>query len=298
MPTVFDTEFAAVQNSDLRAYLKRNINHPTVILCFIVLLQRTIELGVGTTMSKSDIERGFNAKIKEFGINTFRRDYLKRQSGDIRNAIDENDEQCFFIRSSFIDGITNEQLKEIIDDLNNFYGEKNQAISRFMSKISSAIETHDDEQSQQFIFDILDEDDSDSSQRRGQNFEICSFSILKMYFASFGFELNRFSTTYANDGGMDYIGQRSVYQVTVVMSQKKFDEDIVKTPGIKRIIVYKNIASGFDMSKFNHDLILRTISAANLKDYVIDLKNLRKAGAVTHILKTMLNEFTREFYLS
>lgn len=298
MPTVFDTEFAAIQNSDLRAYLKRIINHPTVILCFIVLLQKTIELGVGTTMTKSDIERGFNAKIKEFGINTFRRDYLKRQSGDIRNAIDENDEQCFFIRSNFIDGITNEQLKEIIDDLNNFYGEKNQAISRFVSKISSAIETHDDEQSQQFIFDILDEDDADSSQRRGQNFEICSFSILKKYFASFGFELNRFSTTYANDGGMDYIGQRSVYQVTVVMSQKKFDEDIVKTPGIKRIIVYKNIAPGFDMSKFNDDLILRTISAANLKDYVIDLKNLRKAGAVTHILKIMLNEFNREFYLS
>lgn len=294
----FDESFEYVKNEKLKSYLKRNINNPTVILCFIVLLSHTIKVGLGSLMTKSEIEREFNASIKQFGINTFRRDYIKRQSGDARNAIDENELQLFFIRKEFLDNESIENQELIIKNIKNYYDEKNQAVSRFIARIDDNIQINSDENSAEFIGEILDEDDSESSQRRGQNFEICSFSILKEYFGSFGFELNRFSTTYANDGGMDYIGQKSVYQVTVVMSLKKFDEDIVKTPGIKRIIVYKNIASGFDMTKFNHELILRTINVDDLKNFVNDLLHLKKKGCVTHILSTMREEFTREFYLS
>ena len=294
----FDDTFEVVKNEKLKLYLRKNINNPTVILCFIVLLEHTLSYGVDSLMTKSEIEKQFNASIKLFGINTFRRDYIKRQSGDTRNAIDENQNQKFFIRSEFIENESNENLSALIKSIKDFYDEKNQIVSRFIKKIDAKIYENSDLISSEFINEILDEDDAESSQRRGQNFEICSFSILKEYFGSFGFELNRFSTTYANDGGMDYIGQKSVYQVTVVMSVKKFDEDIVKTPGIKRIIVYKNIASGFEMSKFDNELILRTINVEDLKGFVNNLLNLKKKGCVTHILSIMRDEFTREFYLS
>jgi hypothetical protein len=293
-----DIEFSNVKNDKLRLYLRKNINNPTVILCFIVLLQNAIDNGNSSVMTKSEIEKQFNSKIKEFGINTFRRDYIKRQSGDTRNAIDENSSQCFFIRPEFITGIDVIELGELIKNIIEYYDEKNQQVNRFVKSIDDAIALNDDDKSLNFIISILEEDDSESSQRRGQNFEICSFSILKEYFGSFGFELNRFSTTYANDGGMDYIGQKSVYQVTVVMSQKKFDEDIVKTPGIKRIIVYKNLSSGFDIEKFDNELILRTINIEDLKGFVQNLMLLKRKGCVTHILSVMRNEFTREFYLS
>jgi hypothetical protein len=294
----FDDSFTYIKNGKLRSYLKKNINNPTVILCFIVLLNHTIKNGVGSLMTKSEIEKEFNSSIKQFGINTFRRDYIKRQSGDTRNAIDENGSQLFFLRADFLNEDSIEEQSYLINNIKNYYDEKNQAVSRFIKRIDDNIAKNSDENSVEFIFEILNEDDSESSQRRGQNFEICSFSILKEYFGSFGFELNRFSTTYANDGGMDYIGQKSVYQVTVVMSQKKFEEDIVKTPGIKRIIVYKNIASGFDFSKFDHELILRTINVEDLKGFVNNLLHLKKKGCVTHIISIMREEFIREFYLS
>ena len=55
----------------------------------------------------------------------------------------------------------------------------------------------------------------------GQNFEIMSFAILCVYFRIFGFSLRRFSTTFANDGGMDFIAGEGIYQVTSDATDQK-----------------------------------------------------------------------------
>jgi hypothetical protein len=75
------------------------------------------------------------------------------------------------------------------------------------------------------------------SDRSSEIFEIMSFAILHVYFASLGFSLRRFSTTFANDGGMDFICGEGIYQVTTAPSRLKIERDLAKLPGTKRVIV-------------------------------------------------------------
>ena len=68
-------------------------------------------------------------------------------------------------------------------------------------------------------------------------FEVVSFAVLREYFRTFGFSLQRFSTTHANDGGMDFVASEAIYQVTTDESINKVRGDLAKSPGTKRVLV-------------------------------------------------------------
>jgi hypothetical protein len=231
-------DFSDITNFSLKTYLERKYKEATVILCFLILLRNYIQNAEATAMSKSEVEKIFNIRCKEFGVNTFRRDYLKRQSGDPKNAIDENSSQKFFLRKEFFVGIDEDQMNAIDSRITNYYVNKFSINKDFTNLLERLLEENNSDKMFKFIESLLRDDQRDEN-RKGQNFEITSFAILKQFYLMRGFSLNRFSTTFANDGGMDFIGENAIYQATVVMSPKKFQEDIIKTPKTKRSLYTK-----------------------------------------------------------
>ena len=143
-----------LRNQNLRKYLEKNLNYPTVLLSAIVLIEFYLKDKIVKPYSKVAIERAFNNKRIEFGINTFRRDYIKRQSGVISNLIDENDVQEFFIKETFLtDG--DEAIKHALDELYEYYFQKNENVRKLMSEINETITSEDEISAQKILQNIF-----------------------------------------------------------------------------------------------------------------------------------------------
>jgi hypothetical protein len=282
-------------NINLQSYLEKRISQPTVILCFRVLLDNVIAKGYEARMTKAEINRAFDQAHKDFGVQTFRSDYLLRQSGESpENAIGvENGGNDFFIRPSFLIGLSIEDLKLIGEDINKKFVEVSEKHQFLYNEIITANELSI-ENRKRFILYMLLEKETD---RRGQCFEVTAFAILKIFFAIRGFELNRFSTIYSNDGGIDYTSQTSIYQVTTKLNDKKFEEDINKAPLKKRIFVFREAVANFDFSKMENELVSDFINSDDLIDHLEYLFKKKPEVNSLLILDTILREFEREYYL-
>lgn len=131
----------------------------------------------------------------------------------------------------------------------------------------------------------------------GENFEIISYAVLREYFQSFGFRLQRFSTTRANDAGIDYVGGDCIYQVSTDSGLEKLEGDLAKAPDIKRVVVRPELAEGTRR---------RADEAAQARIEMTDLlthfvgwllsrdQTTRKARHLQGVLQTALAEFRRE----
>lgn len=284
-----------IKNSLLQRYLDKRRKQGTVILCFKILLDHTIVNGRSAIMTKSEINKEFDKIHKEYGVGTFRSDYLLRQSSNSElNAIGvQNDNSTFFIRPEFIEGLNSSDLNEISSEIEEFYLEATKKHKALFTLIEDAFFL-DLEGQKEFIIKMLLEIETD---RKGQSFEVTAYAILKAFYRVRGFELNRFSTIYSNDGGIDFTSQMAVYQVTTNLSNRKFEDDIDKAPLKQRVFVYKNEGSGFDKSNFDNDLVLDFISSDDLKvhlNYLFEKKPKTNSKLILGIIK---QEFEREYYL-
>jgi len=132
---------------------------------------------------------------------------------------------------------------------------------------------------------------------RGEMFEVVSFAVLREYFRTFGFALQRFSTTHANDGGMDFVGGEAIYQVTTDESIQKVRRDLAKSPGTKRVLVRPTVTS--EIGALCDGDVLETIELKDLLNHFIawllarDSRS-RKSRHLQRILETALAEFRRE----
>lgn len=281
-------------NPKLTAYLERRINEATVILSFRILLEDIIRNGPTSSLTKTQIETEFNRQHHRYGISTFRRDYVLRQSGNDENAISQQNNQ-FFIKPDFIEGMNIEDFREVATLIDQHWNSLNEEQSRFLAEIELQLENIL-EVKKAFIEEILLRIDT---RKKGQCFEVASFSILKVYLQNRGFELNRYSTVYSNDGGIDFTAQNAVYQVTTKLDNRKFQEDIKKVPLKHRIFVFKDMASNFDTTQFNNDLILDYIGPAELINYLNYLSERQHAERnMNKIIENILYEFRREYYVS
>lgn len=282
-------------NQKIRGYLKKRTRQGTVILCFKVLLENVIQNGKLSTMTKSEINKAFDKQHKNFGVGTFRSDYLLRQtSKSDLNAIGVMpDNSTFYIREKFIEGLSSEDLYSISKEIEDFYSIVALKHKKLFEQIERAYKLHIAGR-REFILKMLLKQETD---KKGQSFEVTAFAILRTYYRIRGFELNRFSTVYSNDGGIDFTSQMAVYQVTTNLSNKKFDEDLDKAPLKNRIFVYKTAASGFDVSRFKNDLVLDHISSDDLVNHLEYLLEKRPDRNSDMILDVIKNEFEREYYL-
>jgi hypothetical protein len=131
----------------------------------------------------------------------------------------------------------------------------------------------------------------------GENFEIISFAILREYFESFGFQLLRFSTTHANDGGMDFFGGNSIYQVSSNESLQKLESDLMKAPDRDRVIVRPHMTP--DLLRSVNEHVLESIDLADLLAHFVGWliardHRCKKATHLQGVLETALAEFRRE----
>lgn len=144
---------------------------------------------------------------------------------------------------------------------------------------------------------LIDSYLSQLSGNRGEILEVMSFAILKEYFRTFGFSLQRFSTTHANDGGMDFVAGDAIYQVTTDESSQKLLRDLAKAPGSKRVLVRPTRTS--EISQLQQDDVLETVELKDLLDHFIgwllgrDLQS-KSARHLQQVLRIALNEFRRE----
>jgi hypothetical protein len=131
----------------------------------------------------------------------------------------------------------------------------------------------------------------------GENFEILSYAVLRAYFESFGFRIQRFSTTQANDGGIDYVGGDCIYQVSTDGGLGKLEGDLAKAPGIRRVVVRPSFepaareradeaaAARIEMA----DLLTHFVGWLLARD-----RTSKRAGHLQAVLQTALAEFRRE----
>ena len=280
-------------NKKLKAYIDKRISQPTVILCFRILLDKVIENGRDYGMSKAEISVIFNKNNRSFGIQNFKTDYILRQTGvGSDNAIREENKK-FYIVESFLDGATDDELKELSKSINSRFADISEIHKQLYQEIVRAKSLSIKKRKEFIVFMLLEKE----TDRKGQSFEVTSYAILKAYYSIRGFELNRFSTIYSNDGGIDYTSQTSIYQVTTKMTDTKFDEDILKAPLKQRIFVYKEAVSGFDVSKMEHELVSDYIDSSDLighLNYMLEKKPEQNSDL---ILKILLSEFEREYYM-
>lgn len=285
-------------NALMNNYLEKMISTPTVILSFRCLLENHIENGIDASLTKSEVHKAFNSSHKEFGVQTFRRDYILRQSGDKEKGIEqiEGTDKKFRIRKPLLEGLTTVEMKAIVNSINSFYAKKRVEQQSFLTALQTICDSEEVE-IYSYIKSLLEKPLSDDK-KRGQEFEVTSFSILCAYYAMRGFTLNRFSTVYANDGGVDFAAQNAIYQVTTHLDSNKFNEDIAKVPLTKRVLVYKETTGNFDKSLFNNEWILDYISCSEIVTHLDYIRSKKGKSGLLSVMSTILHEFKRELYFN
>lgn len=244
-------------------------------------------------MSKAAINSAFDKLHKDFGVGTFRSDYLLRQSSDTDQniiGVQENN-STYYLKKEYLDGLTQSELIQLDIDIDLIYIEAAKKRNLLFAEIEK-FRNLDFHERKKFILSMLINKETD---KRGQAFEVTSYAILRTYYQVRGFDLNRFSTIYSNDGGVDFSSQKAVYQVTTDLSNKKFEDDLSKAPLKKRVFVYKNAGSKFNLENFDNDLILDHINVNDLKDHLDYLLNKRPDKNSLMILDIIEQEFKREY---
>lgn len=282
-------------NKSLENFVKKRLNQGTIILCFKIMLDEVIKNGRDSTLTKSEIHKKFDSLHKGFGIGTFRSDYLLRQTtkGSDNVLGVESDNSTYFIQEKYLENTSDEELSKLSYEISEHYRIKVGIQNEFLNNIRLQFEKSLDEQ-KAFIIEMLSNIEAD---KKGQAFEVTSFAILKTFYSVRGFELNRFSTIYSNDGGIDFTSQQAVYQVTTDLSQKKFDEDLIKAPLKKRIFVYKKQSGTFDNRSFDNDLVLDYINLEDLISHLEYLLEKKPKQNIHMILDIIISEFEREYYV-
>jgi hypothetical protein len=144
---------------------------------------------------------------------------------------------------------------------------------------------------------LVEEYLSHLSGNRGEIFEVVSFAVLREYFRTFGFSLQRFSTTHANDGGMDFFAGDAIYQVTTDESIEKLRRDLRKAPGTKRVLVRPTVTE--EILELGEDKVLETIELKDLLSHFITWllgrdNRSKRSHHLQRVLQVALEEFRRE----
>ncbi len=239
------------------------------------------------------IEAGFRELCGKYLQSQFHTTYLSRPLGPRGFLILHKD--LYRLRPELLAGLSTDDLddlrRELVASLQDAVEQRRAAINRLQSACDLPLAAIGEREQlvKQYLQEYLG--------NNGENFEIISFAILREYFKSFGFQLLRFSTTHANDGGMDFVGGDSIYQVSSDDSLKKLGSDLMKAPDRDRVIVRPRMSPELLRSVNEH--VLESIDLEDLLAHFVGWLNARdrrckKATHLQGVLKTALTEFRRE----
>lgn len=277
--------------------LRKHLGQRTVLGVAIPVLQDHIDaVRRGATpegLTEKQIEAGFRKTLAKFISSEYHSTYIDRRLG-ARGFLEFFDGKYRLRPSLLTDASVNalETLRdELLESLRSAYEQRQTAIKRLESVCSLPKECVRER------FALVDEYLSHLTGNRGEVFEVVSFAVLREYFRTFGFSLQRFSTTHANDGGMDFVAADAIYQVTTDESIQKVRRDLAKAPGTKRVLVRPTLTPG--VTQLREGDVLEAIELKDLLNHFVAWLLERDTRArwsehLQRVLEVALDEFRRE----
>ncbi len=277
--------------------LRRHLGQRTVLGVAIPVLVdhvRAARAGrVAGGLTEKEIAEGFSQLASQFIHSDYHPTYTIRGLGE-RGFLERSNGR-YGLRHSLLVGTTLEELdqlkEELLQSLRSAFEQRQGAI-RKLEVICSLPPDRVGER-----LTLVEEYLSHLSGNRGEMFEVVSFAVLREYFRTFGFSLQRFSTTHANDGGMDFFASDAIYQVTTDESIEKLRRDLRKAPGTKRVLVRPTVTE--EILALGEDKVLETIELKDLLGHFIEWllrrdKRSRQSNHLQRVLLIALEEFRRE----
>lgn len=276
--------------------LRRHGRHGTVLGVALPVLSGHIQAAVAGTqfegLTGAEIRKGFES-LPGLVHSEYHPTYLDRSVGP--SGFLEQVGDTYQFRADLLQGFTPDQLQELYEEL---IGALRDARAQREAVITRLRQTSD------FPKDKIEERCalirqylSDISGNHGEMFEVVSFAVLREYFRTFGFSLQRFSTTQANDGGMDFVAGEAIYQVSTDKGAQKLRRDLLKAPGTRRVLVRPEVTP--DVEKIVGENVLETIELGDLLEHFVGWLLARdhrrkQARHLQHIVETAISEFGRE----
>lgn len=277
--------------------LRRQAGHRTVLgVALPVLAAQIAAMRSGLPfagISAKEIETGFRKLCDAFLQSSFHSTYLVRPLGT--RGFLELKGDLYRFRPPLIEGLSVDELESLHAALINSLRDAAEQRQATIKRLEMACSLPEEKIAERR--DLVEEYLHQFLGNGGENFEIISFAILREYFRSFDFQLQRFSTTHSNDGGIDYVGGNSIYQVSSDESLLKLRSDLSKAPDVQRVIVRPKMTS--ELLAGLNEQVLETIELTDLLSHFIgwlisrDHKSQR-ARHLQSILKVALTEFRRE----
>jgi hypothetical protein len=277
--------------------LRRHARRRTVLGVALPILSAQIaSLRAGEPfagLSAKQIEIGFRELCGKYLHSQFHTTYIDRRLGPRSFLVLEED--LYRFRPALVEDVSVSDLESLYEELIASLRDAAEQRRVAIEQLESACNLPDERiaERRQLVEDYLRQFLGNG----GENFEIISFAILREYFRSFGFHLQRFSTTHANDGGIDYVGGNSIYQVSCDESIPKLRSDLAKAPDAQRVILRPSMTRELWANLNDH--VLETVELADLLTHFVGWLLNRdhqsnKARHLQGILKVALAEFRRE----
>ncbi len=285
------------QHDDLCTMLRRHLGQRTVLGVAIPVLAghiaaaKTSDSFAGLT--EREIQMGYRELAGKYIKSDYHSTYVQRPLG--RRGFLELVGGRYRLRPTLTDGPSLAELErlhaDLVASLKNAREQRETAIRRLQQTCELP---HDCIAERRALVDAYL---SQLTGNRGEMFEVVSFAVLREYFRTFGFSLQRFSTTHANDGGMDFVASEAIYQVTVDESAQKVRKDLRKAPGTKRVLVRPTAVP--EVAALCGEDVLEIIELKDLLSHFVAWLLGRDARAnramhLQQILLIALDEFRRE----
>lgn len=243
-------------------------------------------------MSMREISAAYRSYKEQFRRReNFAASYVQRhcKAGDL--FVEENNR--YKIRPELVQGESDAAIADYQAAIFNFLALETDRLVERNIEIERLILENDSKATFAFIHSLYESEDF---RNYGQLFEIVSYAILKMYFEHFGFILNRFSTTFSNDGGMDFIASAGIYQVTTQVNDKKVIGDLCKQKGTKKVLVFSKLTDKQFQHYLAQDGVTDIITGQDLKTHFLGWLSSREAFKPTiyRVLEVIQQEFKRE----
>jgi hypothetical protein len=285
------------RTANIRSILKRHLGQRTVLGVAVPILAdhiRAAKSGNSTDgLTAKEIEAGFRKALANYITSDYHSTYVDRRLG--AGGFLEFTNGRYRIRPTLVEGMRIDEfealLNELIESLRTAYEQRQLAIKR----LEQTCTLPSDRVRERYA--LVDEYLSQLTGNRGEMFEVVSFAVLREYFRSFGFSLQRFSTTQANDGGMDFVASDAIYQVTTDESVQKLRRDLAKAPGTKRVLVRPTVSP--EIAELCKGDVLEAIELNDLLNHFIawllDRDSRSKPSMhLQRVLEIALEEFRRE----
>jgi len=277
--------------------LRKHLGQRTVLGVGLPLLNDYLAVAkdgrVSDGLTEKQIEDGFRKLATQYIHSDYHSTYLARRLG--RAGFVDFTDGRYRLRPSLLGNTTLEELdrlqEELMGSLRSAYEQRQNAMKRLEETCSLP-----SEQVMERLV-LVEEYLSHLSGNHGEIFEVVSFAGLREYFRTFGFSLQRFSTTHANDGGMDFFASDAIYQVTTDASVEKLRRDLRKAPGTNRVMVRPTVTE--EILSLGEESVLETIELKDLLSHFIMWllvrdKRSKRPDHLQRVLQIALEEFRRE----